>query len=231
MGLTDVLHLTPLQHCVEHPCHPLAVALDAELLLEAATARSPHAMAQTPILQQIDDASRERLRILLGNEVAGLTIDDSVADRPLVARHHGQPCAHRLKDDQRLSLANLTTGQFKSGAGVKDIFRTMSTGLSGTPMPSFSDSLPEADRWALSYYVLALSAFTDPLTGEKMKISQKDRDAINDPALKASESHYAYKSQNTEQATLYAGDAWAKKHGFDSAAARDSTAGIKQRTR
>ncbi|MEK6210225.1 MAG: cbb3-type cytochrome c oxidase subunit II [Pseudomonadota bacterium] len=126
-----------------------------------------------------------------------------------------------LKDDFGFPIppANLTTGQFKSGAGVKDIFRTMSTGLSGTPMPSYSDSLSEADRWALSYYVLALSAFTDPLTGEKMKISEKDRDALNDPALKASESHYAYKSQNTEQATLYAGEAWAKKHGFDSAAA------------
>jgi cytochrome c oxidase cbb3-type subunit 2 len=138
-----------------------------------------------------------------------------------------------LKDDFGFPIppADLTTGQFKSGAGVKDIFRTMSTGLSGTPMPSFSDSLSEADRWALSYYVLALSAFTDPLTGEKMKISEKDRDALNDPALKASESHYAYKSQSTQQATLYAGEAWAKKHGFDSAAARDSTAGIKQRTR
>ena len=138
-----------------------------------------------------------------------------------------------LKDDFGFPIppANLTTGQFKSGPSVKDIFRTMSTGLSGTPMPSFSDSLPEADRWALSYYVLALSAFTDPLTGEKMKISEKDRDALNDPALKASESHYAYKSQSTEQATLYAGEAWAKKHGFDFAAARNSTAGIEQRTR
>jgi cytochrome c oxidase cbb3-type subunit I/II len=138
-----------------------------------------------------------------------------------------------LKDDFGFPIppANLTTGQFKSGPSVKDIFRTMSTGLSGTPMPSYSDSLPEADRWALSYYVLALSAFTDPLTGEKMKISEKDRAALNDPALKASESHYAYKSQSTEQATLYAGAAWASKQGFDSAAARDSTAGIKQRTR
>ncbi len=138
-----------------------------------------------------------------------------------------------LKDDFGFPIppANLTTGQFKSGAGVKDIFRTMSTGLSGTPMPSFSDSLPEADRWALSYYVLALSAFTDPLTGEKMQISEKDRTALNDPTLAASESHYAYNPQTAEKPTLYAGEAWAKKHGFDFTAARDSTAGINQRTR
>ena len=41
----------------------------------------------------------------------------------------------------------------------------MTTGLSGTPMPSYRDSLPEEDRWALAYYVLSLSAFKDPLTG------------------------------------------------------------------
>jgi cytochrome c oxidase cbb3-type subunit 2 len=135
-----------------------------------------------------------------------------------------------LKDDFGFPIppANLTTGQFKSGAGVKDIFRTMSTGLSGTPMPSFSDSLSEADRWALSYYVLSLSAFTDPLTGEKMQISEKDRTALNDPTLAASESHYAYNPQTAEKPTLYAGEAWAKKHGFDFTATRGSTADIKQ---
>jgi len=98
---------------------------------------------------------------------------------------------------------------------VKDIFRTMSTGLSGTPMPSFSDSVSEEDRWALAYYVLSLSAFKDPLTGEPMKISQADRDALNDPALKANESQLAYRSRDVAPGTTYAGTAWAKKHGFD----------------
>jgi len=111
--------------------------------------------------------------------------------------------------------ANLTTGQFKSGPTAQDIFRTMSTGLTGTPMPSYSDTLKEEDRWALSYYVLALSAFTDPLTGEKMKIAPADRAALNDPKLTAHESHYAYKgSGENVRATRYAGEAWAEKHGI-----------------
>ena len=82
-----------------------------------------------------------------------------------------------LKDDFGFPVrpADLTSGQFKSGAGVEDIFRTMSTGLSGTPMPSFRDSLSEQDRWALAYYVLALSAFKDPLTGEPLHISAADQ--------------------------------------------------------
>ncbi len=112
-----------------------------------------------------------------------------------------------LKDDLGFPIppANLTTGQFKSGSGVKDIYRTMSTGLSGTPMPSFMDTQSEEDRWALSYYVVALSAYTDPLTGEKMKIAEADRAALNDPATKATESHYAYKSQGGGQAHLLRG--------------------------
>jgi len=68
----------------------------------------------------------------------------------------------------------------------------MSTGLSGTPMPSFRDSLPEQDRWALAYYVLSLSAFKDPLTGEPLQISSTDRTALDDPKLQASTPEDAY---------------------------------------
>jgi cytochrome c oxidase cbb3-type subunit 2 len=127
-----------------------------------------------------------------------------------------------LKDDLKHPIppANLTTGQFKSGAGVADIFRTMTTGLSGTPMPSYADTLSAEDRWALSYFVLSLSAFKDPLTGQPLKLSQADRDALNDPNLKATESHLAYRLQAGEPATAYAGAAWAKKHGFDFAEGR-----------
>ena len=90
-----------------------------------------------------------------------------------------------LKDDFGFPIrpADLTSGQFKSGPSVQDIFRTMSTGLSGTPMPSYRDSLSEQDRWALAYYVLSLSAFKDPLTGEPLKISDADRKALDDPKV------------------------------------------------
>jgi cytochrome c oxidase cbb3-type subunit I/II len=99
-----------------------------------------------------------------------------------------------LKDDFGFPVrpANLTSGQFKSGPAVEDIFRTMSTGLSGTPMPSYRDSLSEADRWALAYYILSLSAFTDPLTGEPLPISSADRTALNDPKLEADSPDDAY---------------------------------------
>jgi cytochrome c oxidase cbb3-type subunit I/II len=99
-----------------------------------------------------------------------------------------------LKDDLGFPVkpADLTAGQFKSGPTVEDIFRTMTTGLSGTPMPSYRDSLSEEDRWALSYYVLALSAYKDPLTGDPLPIAPSDRRALNDPALEAGTPDKAY---------------------------------------
>jgi cytochrome c oxidase cbb3-type subunit 2 len=99
-----------------------------------------------------------------------------------------------LKDDFGFPSrpADLTSGQFKSGPAVGDIFRTMSTGLSGTPMPTYRDSLPEQDRWALAYYVLSLSAFKDPLTGEPLPISAADRAALNNPKLEAGSPDDAY---------------------------------------
>jgi cytochrome c oxidase cbb3-type subunit 2 len=73
--------------------------------------------------------------------------------------------ADTLKDDagNKIRPANLTTGVFKSGPRHEDVFRTFMTGLSGTPMPSFADSFTsQDDGWALSAFVLSLSADARP---------------------------------------------------------------------
>jgi len=99
-----------------------------------------------------------------------------------------------LKDDLGFTMvpADLTSGQFKSGPAVEDIFRTVTTGLSGTPMPSYRDAFPDEDRWALAYYILALSAYKDPLTGQPLKIADTDRAALDDLNLKADTPENAY---------------------------------------
>ena len=99
-----------------------------------------------------------------------------------------------LKDDEKFTMvpADLTLGQFKSGPAVEDIYRTITTGLNGTPMPSYRDSFPDEDRWALSYYVFSLSSYTNPLTGQPLKIADKDRAALNDLNLKADVPEKAY---------------------------------------
>jgi mono/diheme cytochrome c family protein len=67
--------------------------------------------------------------------------------------------APTLKDDlgNPLRAADLTQRwTFRGGPKREDIFRTFSTGLNGTPMPSYYDSVSEADRWALTDYVYSL---------------------------------------------------------------------------
>ena len=101
-----------------------------------------------------------------------------------------------LEDDFGYPIrpANLTTGLFKSGADVEDIHRTIALGLNGTPMPSYGDTLSAEERWSLAYYVLSLSAFKDPLTGQLLSISAADRSALNDPELLATEIEVAYET-------------------------------------
>lgn len=53
---------------------------------------------------------------------------------------------------------DFTDGRYKGGYDVFDVYRTFTTGLNGTPMPSFDGSLPsETDRWALVHYVRSLT--------------------------------------------------------------------------
>lgn len=45
---------------------------------------------------------------------------------------------------------------FKCGHRVTDIFRTIATGMDGTPMPTFAEALSAAQRWQLAYFIYSL---------------------------------------------------------------------------
>ncbi len=98
-----------------------------------------------------------------------------------------------LTDDLRFPTrpSDFTRGQFKSGSTVRDIFRTMTLGLDGSPMPSFADSMSEEERWAISYYVLSLSAWKDPLTGETLDLPAAVRAALDSPDIVADHPRFA----------------------------------------
>jgi cytochrome c oxidase cbb3-type subunit 2 len=104
------------------------------------------------------------------------------------------PSAAQLKDDQDRPIrpTDLARGQLKGGAQVVDVFRTMTNGLDGTPMPSFADTMSDAERWAISYYVLSLSAWTDPLTGKKLDLPRGAREALNSAAVVADHPRRAW---------------------------------------
>ena len=71
------------------------------------------------------------------------------------------PSASTLTDDlgHPIRAANLTQPcTFRGGPTRDDIFRTMTTGLNGTPMPSFADALTPEQRWAITDFITSLSA-------------------------------------------------------------------------
>jgi mono/diheme cytochrome c family protein len=75
------------------------------------------------------------------------------------------PSAPTLVDElgQPIRAANLTQPwTFRGGSSREDIFRTMSTGLNGTPMPSFVDSLQPDQRWAITDFIVSLSGSDGP---------------------------------------------------------------------
>jgi mono/diheme cytochrome c family protein len=73
--------------------------------------------------------------------------------------------APTLADDwgQPIRPADLTQSwTFRGGSTREDIFRTMSTGFNGTPMPGFGDdALKPEQRWAITDYIDSLSGGGD----------------------------------------------------------------------
>ena len=63
-----------------------------------------------------------------------------------------------LKDDrgQPIAPTDFRSGTFRWGSDGGDIYRTVFTGLDGTPMRSFADSVEEEDRWPLVRFVESL---------------------------------------------------------------------------
>jgi cytochrome c oxidase cbb3-type subunit I/II len=63
-----------------------------------------------------------------------------------------------LKDEWGWPIwpSDLTWRPLKRGSDTKELYRTLVTGLSGTPMPSYADSLTGQEIWALVYYLESL---------------------------------------------------------------------------
>jgi cytochrome c oxidase cbb3-type subunit 2 len=63
-----------------------------------------------------------------------------------------------LADDwnQAIRPANLTRRTIKSGKSVQDIYRTLLTGVNGTPMSSYKDVYTDDQLWDLAAWVLYL---------------------------------------------------------------------------
>jgi DMSO reductase family type II enzyme heme b subunit len=82
-------------------------------------------------------------------------------------RGDGQKAFDR-KDDWGfpIRIRNVThPWKIKAGAEVKDIYMRFSTGINGTPMPSFAKALNEEERWYLANYI---KSFQHQLTSHQV---------------------------------------------------------------
>jgi mono/diheme cytochrome c family protein len=69
------------------------------------------------------------------------------------------PSAHNLKDQWGYPIvpANLTISRnWRGGNRPQDIFRSISIGIGGTPMPSWKDVLTEDQVWDITNYLLSI---------------------------------------------------------------------------
>lgn len=97
------------------------------------------------------------------------------------------PSAPDLVDDwgEPIRAADMTKRwTFRGGSSREDIYRTFTTGLNGTPMPSYQQTVEEEDRWALVDYVWSLSR-QEPEYGTVVAAVGQDRpiDVTKGPEL------------------------------------------------
>lgn len=94
------------------------------------------------------------------------------------------PSAKDLKDDAGNPIlpADLTVRPFKSGPLPQDLYRTISTGLNGTPMASHADVLTAKELWGVVYYIHSIATRERPrgmmgLVGEEVQGMRIDMQA------------------------------------------------------
>ncbi len=68
------------------------------------------------------------------------------------------PSAKLLKDDagKPILVRDFTSGVFRGGSERIDLYYRFVTGMDGSPMPAFGETVQGADRWALVDYVMSL---------------------------------------------------------------------------
>lgn len=73
--------------------------------------------------------------------------------------------ARTLEDDWGFPIKPADFTQrwtFRGGATREDIYRTLTTGFNGTPMPAFGEALTPEERWAITDYMVSLGDGDEP---------------------------------------------------------------------
>lgn len=98
-----------------------------------------------------------------------------------LGRGDGQKSFDRTDDwGFPIRIRNVThPWKIKAGSEVEDIYMRFSTGILGTPMPSFVDALSEEDRWYLANYIKSLQH--ERTNHQVLSALKTEGDLPNDP--------------------------------------------------
>lgn len=118
-------------------------------------------------------------------DAAMLVAGEKVYERMQCAKCHGPlgkgdgPSAPELEDDNGLPIKPRDfsdAAQFVGDSNPKGVYQTFTTGLDGTPMPSFADFLDEDQRWQLVWYVISLRPDWDLYTARVGLLRERGED-------------------------------------------------------
>ena len=116
---------------------------------------------------------------------AMLVAGKGVYERMQCAECHGPlgkgdgPSAPGLEDDSGLPIVPrdfTDAAQFVGDSNPRGVYQTFTTGLDGTPMPSFADFLDEQQRWQLVWYVTSLRSDWDLHTTRVALLTERGED-------------------------------------------------------
>jgi mono/diheme cytochrome c family protein len=103
---------------------------------------------------------------------ARLTLGKEIYRKMECFKCHGEtgqgdgPSAAELSDDWDIPIRvrDFTDGTYKGGSTDRDLYLRFTTGMTGSPMPAYSDDkMTAAERWALVQYVQSLRRADRPL--------------------------------------------------------------------
>lgn len=74
------------------------------------------------------------------------------------------PAAKALHDDEGrpIQVRDFTSGVFRGGSNREDLYYRFVTGMDGSPMPAFAETVLGEDRWSLVDYVMSLRVKAAP---------------------------------------------------------------------
>ena len=161
-----------------------------------------------------------------------LVAGKGVYERMQCAECHGPlgkgdgPSAPGLEDDSGLPIVPrdfTDAAQFVGDSEPKGVYQTFTTGLDGTPMPSFADFLDEAQRWQLVWYVTSLRPEFDLYAARVDLLKARGEDialAALTPVAAPAAAQAAPASAAAQEGTVVA--AATAQTGSDQAAAADA---------